>query len=276
MSNFEGKIKLGLIAGKGDYPKRVIEGAHADGRRVFCIALTGETSEAVAELADEVVWLRVGQLGKLLRALKKAGVAEAIMAGQVTPERLFDLRPDFRALRILLSLKKRNAETLFGSVAHALEKEGVQLLPATTYLEPDLAGEGYIAGPHRWKHVRWDIETGWPVLQSLGSHDVGQSVVVKSGTILAVEAYEGTNAAIRRGGELGKGKATLLKGSRPGQDFRFDVPVIGPRTVEVCMESGIRCIVVETGKTLILDREEVIRKCSEYRITLWGHSGEYI
>lgn len=273
MSESKNKSPFGLIAGKGDYPARVLEGARSGGRSVFVVAFHGETAEAVAEAADDAVWLRLGQLGAMIRALRKAGVNEVVMAGQITPGRLFDLRPDLRALRILLSLKKRNAETLFGAVAEALEAAGIHLLPATTYLEKDLAGEGHLAGPRRWKHLRWDIETGWPVLESLGALDVGQCVVVRAGTVLAVEAYEGTNATIRRGGQLGKGKATLLKGSLPGQDFRFDVPVVGPRTIEVCREAGIRCVVVECGKTLILDPDAVRRLCDEAGITLWGHSG---
>lgn len=272
MSKHETQHMLGLIAGKGDYPFRVLENARKQGRSVFVVGFQRETAEELIESADEAVCLRLGQLGGMIQALQKAGVKEAIMAGQITPSRLFDLRPDWKALRILLSLKRRNAETLFGAVADSLESSGIRLLPATTYLEEDLAGEGHLAGPRRWKHLQWDITTGWPVLEQLGALDVGQCVVVKAGTVLAVEGYDGTNATIRRGGALGNGKATLLKGSRPGQDLRFDVPVIGPHTINVCREAGIRCIIVECAKTLILDRPAVLAQCRDGGITLWGYS----
>ncbi|MGF1678339.1 MAG: LpxI family protein [Candidatus Methylacidiphilales bacterium] len=263
---------LGLIAGKGTYPQWVIREARAAGVvRVVMVAFEGETDPDVAARADEVVWIRVGQLGRLIRELRGRGVERAMMAGQITPGRLFDLRPDWKALTVLLKLKRRNAETLFGAVADALEEAGVTLLPATSYLEGFVAGMGRLAGPRPDRQLRWDVETGWPVLQAVSAMDVGQCVVVKKGTILAVEGYDGTNATIRRGGELGRGGATLCKGSKARQDPRFDVPVVGLDTMRVCLEAGVKRVVVETGRTLILDIERVREYCDRNGLMLWGH-----
>ncbi|MEM6822593.1 MAG: UDP-2,3-diacylglucosamine diphosphatase LpxI [Verrucomicrobiota bacterium] len=264
---------LGIIAGKGNYPRLMLQEARRQGRRrIVMAAFEGETDQALAAEADQVEWMRVGQLGKLLSFFKNAEVSEAVMAGQITPGRLFDLRPDWKALRLLLSLKRRNAESLFGAVADVLENEGVCLLPATTYLDKYLAGLGLIAGPRRDGQLKWDLETAWPVVIQLSALDVGQCAVVKKGTVLAVEGYDGTNATIRRGGKLARGGATLCKLSKPNQDMRFDVPVIGLNTLEVCYEAGIKRIIVEAGMTLILDLEDVRRFCQDHRITLWGHS----
>ena len=266
---------LGLIAGKGRYPALVIQQARREGvERIVMAAFEGETSPEVAELADEVVWMRVGQLGKLLKVLRQFAVKEVMMAGQITPGRLFDLRPDWRALRVLLSLKQRNAETLFGAVADAMAQEGIHLLPATTFMEPYVAGKGYLAGPKADRQLHWDLEVAWPVVTQLSALNVGQCVVVKKGTVLAVEGYDGTNATIRRGGKLGRGGATLCKISKPKQDFRFDVPVIGLDTVKTCHEAGIQRIILETAKALILDKEEVFTYCKQHRITIWGNGIE--
>ncbi|MEM6885025.1 MAG: UDP-2,3-diacylglucosamine diphosphatase LpxI [Verrucomicrobiota bacterium] len=263
---------LGLIAGKGRYPALVVQEARRSGvERVTMAAFEGETTLEVAELADEVVWMRVGQLGKLLKTLKEFGVKQAMMAGQITPGRLFELRPDWQALKVLLSLKQRNAETLFGAVADAMERAGIELLPAMTFLDEYVAGAGHLAGPRADRQLQWDLHTAWPVITQLSALDVGQCVVVKKGTILAVEGYDGTNATIRRGGELGRGGATLCKISKPNQDFRFDVPVIGLDTVKTCQEAGIQRIILESGKALILDKEEVFAFCKQHKITLWGN-----
>src|SRR5690606_14214275 len=218
------------------YPRLVLESARRQGVRVVVAAFEGETANELAESGDEHQWMKLGQLGKLLSFFKKCGVDKAMMAGQITPGRLFDLRPDFKALLLLAKLKRRNAETLFGAVADELGKNGIELLPATTYLDDCLAVEGLIAGPKPGRSFFNDLEVGWPVAKANSELDVGQSVVLKKGTILAVEGYDGTNDTIRRGGLLGKGGAMLIKVSKPRQDMRFDVPVIGPDTIRICGE----------------------------------------
>ncbi|MDX2081070.1 MAG: UDP-2,3-diacylglucosamine diphosphatase LpxI [Terrimicrobiaceae bacterium] len=262
---------LFLIAGSGDYPRLVLEGARSAGvRRVSMAAFEGETDPAIARSADDVAWMRVGQLGRLTEAARKSGATHAIMAGQIAPSNLFNLRPDFRALVLLAKLRERNAETLFGAVAGELESAGVQLLPATSFLESHVAGPGHLAGPRPKQRLVDDLQFGLRIAKETSRLDIGQTVVVRNGTVLAVEAFEGTNEAIRRGGALGRGGASVVKVSKPGQDMRFDVPVVGTRTLEVAAEAGVAAIGVESGSTILLDRPRVEAMATEKRITIYG------
>lgn len=262
---------LFLIAGSGDYPRLVIDSARSAGvKRVALAAFEGETSPGLEALADEVYPMRVGQLGKLLAAAKKSGATEAIMAGQIGPGNLFDLRPDVRALVLLARLKVRNAETLFGAVATELASAGVRLLPATTFLEDQLAGKGHLAGPRLKPRHLADLEFGFRIAKDSSRLDIGQTVVVKNGTVLAVEAFEGTNEAIRRGGKLGRIGSIVVKVSKPGQDMRFDVPVVGLRTLETAAEAKILAVGVEAGATLLLDREKVAKAADSLSIAIYG------
>ena len=262
---------LFLIAGNGDYPRLVIEAARSAGvQRVVMAAFDGETLPEAMALADEVCPMKVGQLGKLLDAAKKSGAQVAIMAGQIAPGNLFDLRPDLRALVILARLKVRNAETLFGAVASELASAGIELLPATTFLDEQIAGKGHLAGPRlKPRHVA-DLEFGFRIAKDSSRLDIGQTVVVKNGTVLAVEAFEGTNEAIRRGGELGRSGAIVVKVSKPGQDMRFDVPVVGTKTLETAAAANILAIGVEAGATLLLDREKVAKAADALSIAIYG------
>lgn len=264
---------LGLIAGKGLYPRLVLDQARKQGvGRIVVTAFEGETDPALADLADNVTWVKVGQLGKMLRFFKDEQVGHALMAGQITPKRLFDLRPDFQALVILAKLKTRNAESIFGAIADALAGQGTTLLPATTFLEDYLATPGLIAGPKPGKQLARDIEFGWPIAKQVSDLHIGQTVVVKKGTVLAVEAYEGTNDTLRRGGLLSGGPgAVVLKVSKPNQDMRFDVPVIGPDTIRIAHEAGVGAIVCEARKTLLLGLEEIRQLALSHPVTVWGH-----
>jgi len=262
---------LFLIAGSGDYPRLVIDGARKAGvKRIVMAAFEGETNEALAGMVDVVEWMRVGQMGRLLDAAKKSGASRSLMAGQIAPGHLFNLRPDFKALVLLAKLRQRNAETLFGAVAAELEKVGAGLISATTFLEDHLATLGLIAGPKLKPRYLADLEYGFSIAKETSRLDIGQTVLVKNGTILAVEAFEGTNEAIRRGGALGRGSATLVKVSKPGQDMRFDVPVIGTRTLEVASEAGVTTIGVDAGATLLLDRVKVCAVATHLGISLYG------
>ena len=264
---------LGIIAGSGAYPILLARAARAAGvQRLVAATFEHETDPALAALADETTVLRVGQLGRLLGFFQRAGVSRAVMAGQIAPKNLWDLRPDFRALLLLGRLRERNAESLFGAVADELAGAGVELLPATIYLEHLLAPAGHFAGPAPGKRARLDAEFALRVARQTAALDIGQSVVVKHGTVLAVEAFEGTDACLRRGGALAgpRGGATLGKVSKPGQDLRFDVPVIGPRTLETAAEAGVRTVAVEAGKTLLLERETLETLAAARRITLYG------
>ncbi len=260
---------IGIIAGNGVYPRTFMEAARKKepGIRLVVVAFQNETQEETAEMADEVVWLRVGQLSKLIKFFKKQGASEAVMMGQISPRNLFDLRPDLRILMMLARVKERNAETLFGAIGEELAKDGIELLSAVTFLEDHLPGPGHVCGPKFSKRQLTDADFGFKIAKSTSEMDIGQSVVVRHGTVLAVEAFEGTNACIRRGGELGHNKDIMLvKVSKPNQDFRFDVPVIGPQTIENCAEAGCTGIAIEARKTLMLEKDEVESLCHKYGI----------
>jgi UDP-2,3-diacylglucosamine hydrolase len=264
---------LGIIAGSGVYPRLLAEAAHAQGAGEICVAaFEGETDPSVANYAHRIEWMRVGQLSRLLQFFGKNQVRRVIMAGQIAPKNLYNLRPDLKALLLIGKLKRRNAETLFGAVAAELGTMGVELLPATTYLEDSIATAGLIAGPRPRKRALEDLEFGFGIAKAISRLDVGQSVVVRHGTILAVEAFEGTDAAIQRGASLGRSGTVVIKVSKPDQDMRFDVPVIGSQTVETAASNGVILIGVEAGKTLLLDAVAVKALADQKQITIFGKS----
>ncbi len=262
---------LGIIAGNGAYPFELTQRARAAGvQRIVVAAFENETCPELASLVDEIAWMRVGQLGKMIGFFEKSGVEEVIMAGQIAPKNLFDLRPDFKALLLLGRLKERNAESLFGGIADELAKSGVRLLSATTFLEDSLAPVGHIAGPKLKKRTIDDLAYGFRIAKEVSRLDIGQTVVVRNGTVLAVEAFEGTNECIQRGGKMGKGRAVMVKVSKPNQDFRFDVPVVGLLTLETAQAAGVIAIGVESGKTLLLERDQLLADAVARKITLHG------
>jgi UDP-2,3-diacylglucosamine hydrolase len=262
---------LAIIAGNGVYPQAMARAARAAGvKRLVVAAFQNETDPSLQSLVDELEWMRVGQLGKMLGFLQKSGATHAVMSGQIKPANLFDLRPDLKALVVLARLKQRNAESIFGAIADEMKAVGVELLPATTYMEEHLAPAGLIAGPKLKPRIEEDLRYGFHIAKESSRLDIGQTVVVKNGTVLAVEAFEGTNAAIARGGELGRKDALMVKVSKPKQDFRFDVPVIGPLTLDAAHAAKLRAIGVEAGKTLLLEREKLTALADQHRITIYG------
>ena len=265
---------IGMISGNGIYPPTFARAARRAGvARLVAAGFHNETDVPVlSELVDELELFRVGQLGKMIKFFKRAGVEKAVMVGQIAPKNLVGLRPDMRTLMLLGKLKQRNAESIFNAIGDELAKDGIELLPATTYLEDLLAGVGHVCGPKPDKKLQADIEFGFEIAKQVSRLDIGQTVVVRRGTVLAVEAFEGTNEAIKRGGALGKGKAVVVKVSKPNQDFRFDVPVIGPATIDTAAEAGVIAIVVEAGKTLLLGKDEIIANCDALGVTVVGHA----
>ena len=250
---------IGIIAGSGVYPETFIAAARrqAPEARLVVAAFHGETKPELAAQVDAIEWFRVAQLGKVLKFFRHEGVTEAVMIGQISPKKLFDMRPDLKVLIILARLKERNAETLFGAIVDALSKENIVVLPSTTFLDDHLPGPGHVCGP----------EFGFRIAKQTSALDIGQSVVVRHGTVLAVEAFEGTNACIKRGGELGHGKEVILvKVSKPNQDMRFDVPVVGPQTIETCAAAGVCAITIEAGRTLLLEKDLVAGLCGHHKI----------
>jgi DUF1009 family protein len=262
---------LGIIAGNGRYPFTLAECARAAGvQRIVVAAFENETDPKLADLVDEIEWMRVGQLGRLIKFLESRKIGHAIMAGQIAPSNLFDLRPDVKALLLLAKLRKRNAESIFGAIADELAKGGVELLPAITFVEEHLAKPGVFAGPKLARREEEDVQFGFQIAKEISRLDIGQTVVVKGGTVLAVEGFDGTNATIKRGGELGKKESVVVKVSKPNQDFRFDVPVIGTATLDVAAAANIRVIGVEAGRTLILERDKVAQQAARDKISLVG------
>jgi UDP-2,3-diacylglucosamine hydrolase len=260
---------LGIIAGNGVYPQLLAEAARKAGvKKIIATAFIGETNPALEKHVDIIEWMRVGQLSKLLKFFRDQKIHQAIMAGQIAPKNLFDLRPDWKALLLLGKLKQRNAESIFAAIADELAKIDVNLLPATTFLEDSLASSGLIAGPKLSDREEADVELGWKVAKEIARLDIGQTVIVKNGTILAVEAFEGTNEAIKRGGTLARKGVVMVKVAKPDQDMRFDVPVIGVETIRVAADAKLRVITIEAGKTLLLDRAAIIDLAERSKISL--------
>ena len=260
---------LGIIAGNGVYPRLLAEAARKAGvKKIVAAAFTGETDPALEQHADLLEWMRVGQLNRLLKFFHAQEIRHAMMAGQIAPKNLFDLRPDWKALMLLGKLKQRNAESIFAAIAGELAKVNVDLLPATTFLEDSLAASGPISGPKLSRNEEDDVDLGWKIAKEIARLDIGQTVLVKSGTVVAVEALEGTNDAIRRGGELAGTGAVMVKVAKPNQDLRFDVPVIGVETMRVGTEAKLRVIAVEAEKTLLLERDAIVDLANRWKISI--------
>ena len=260
---------LGIIAGNGVYPRLMADAARKAGvTKIIAAAFTGETDPGLEQHVELIAWMRVGQLNRLLKFFHAQNIHHAIMAGQIAPKNLFDLRPDWKALLLLGKLKQRNAQSIFAAIADELAKIDVELLPATTFLEDSIARAGLIAGRRLSSREEEDVDLGWKTAKEIARLDIGQSVIVKDGTILAVEAFEGTNETIKRGGALAGGGAVMLKVAKPNQDMRFDVPVIGVETLCVAAEARLRVIAVEAGKTLLLERDAIADLANRSKISI--------
>jgi DUF1009 family protein len=265
---------LGMIAGNGVYPATFARAARSAGvQRLVAAAFTDETDPVLEGLVDEVAWFRVGQLDKMIKFFTARGVTKAVMTGQIAPSNLFNLRPDFRTIALLARLKTKNAESIFGGIGEELAKDGVDLIPATSYLDECIPGPGPVCGPKLKDPELATAAWGFGIAKEVSRLDIGQTIVVKDGTVLAVEAFEGTNEAIKRGGALGKGKAMIIKVSKPNQDLRFDVPCVGSATIETARDAGVSSLVIEANRTLILQKEDVIRLCDRHQISLHAHAG---
>jgi DUF1009 family protein len=260
---------LGIIAGNGVYPRLLADAARKAGvKKIIAAAFTGETDPVLTQPLDLIEWMRVGQLNRLLKFFNQNKVHHAIMAGQIAPRNLFDLRPDLKALMLLGKLKQRNAESIFAAIADELAKVDVDLLPATTFLEDSLATAGLIAGLKLNRREEEDVALGWKIATEIARLDIGQTVIVKNGTVVAVEAFEGTNEAIRRGGALARDGAVMVKVAKPNQDMRFDAPVIGVETIHVAAEAKLRVIAVEAGKTLLLEHNAIVDFAERSKISI--------
>lgn len=265
---------IGLIAGKGRYPILMAERIIAAGLPLRVISFDGETNtDWVAQLPKgEHIQIKVGQLGKMLKSLKKLGCHYAVMAGQITPRRLFHgLHPDLKALKILNSLRQKNAETIFGAIAAEIEAIDITMLDARSFLDDQLASEGLMT-PGNLKAEMDYIQHGIQIAKGSADLDIGQGAVVRKGTVLAVEAYEGTDPMLERAGTFKTDGLIFIKTVKRKQDYRFDVPVFGERTLDMMHSAGIRTAALECGRVLLLDKASLLLKAKKLKIELFGYS----
>ncbi|MEI6564181.1 MAG: UDP-2,3-diacylglucosamine diphosphatase LpxI [bacterium] len=264
----QGVTEIALLAGKGDYPLLLAQSARAQGvRRITAIAFRHETDRAIARYVDDVKWIYLGQFGAVLDALKAWGIKHAVMVGQITPTHLFSLRFDRMTLEILKGLKERNAHTIYGAACDELNKIGVGMLPAHLFMEQAMPEAGLIGGSQPTDSQMADIQLGLKVAKITSSIDIGQTVVVKEGTILSVEAYEGTDEAILRAGRLCGGGAVVVKVAKKGHDMRFDIPVIGMKTMKILRKSKTRVLAVEAKRTILLQRDQLVAEANRRGIS---------
>ena len=263
--------KMIVITGAGDYPRFVVEGAHAAGVPVCdVLAVKGSTERATIKAADHVHTIGIGEIAAGLRWVAAQGYDGAVFAGQINPLSLFRSRFDAETKAWLASLPCKNAHTVYGKLAFEFGKAGVPVFPASSFMDRHLPGEGVLTAREPDARERADINHGAVVMRDVGRHDVGQTVLVKEGMVLAVEAFEGTNAAIKRGGKLGGRGAVLVKGAREGHDMRFDIPVVGLKTLKTMKSAGVSALGFQAGRLILLDRAAVVDYANRHHIALVG------
>jgi len=263
---------LGMIAGNGEFPLILAHSARRAGvERIVAAAFEGETKPEMQDAVDELEWVKLGQLNKLIEVFTSRGIKRAVMAGGITPSNLFkNLRLDLRMTAVAFRLKERNAETIFGAIALEMAKDGVALLDPRPFLGDAVPQAGVLTNQKPSKEQRADIEFGLKIAKAVSALDIGQTVVVKKGTVLAVEGFEGTNDCIHRGGALAgeDGAAVVVKVSKPNQDFRFDIPCIGVNTIESCRASRIAVLAIEAGRGLLLNQEKLLEAANANKLCI--------
>lgn len=261
--------ELLIIAGAGQYPRLLAAGARKAGvKRLAVLAFRGQTDRSLCNSADESCRFGVGELQKMLDWIKSTGIKNVILAGQISPAALFTTRFDPLLMSIMRSLKAKNAHSIFGALLRLLEDMGLKILPASTYMDDYIPTPGVLTARSPSDREEADIQHGYKAAMTIGTVDIGQTVVVKDGMILAVEAFEGTNAAIKRGAKLGGRGAVVVKIARDGHDMRFDIPVIGAQTMRVLKRYGISALAFQAGRTIFLDREEVLREADKHGVAI--------
>lgn len=264
-------MTYGLIAGNGDFPFLVLEGAKKAGESLAVVAIKEETDKRIEQVAAPLAWVGIGQLGKMISFFKDAGVSKVMMAGQVKHVQLFSgAVPDVRMLKMLWNLPKRNTDSLIGGIASELEKDGIELIDSTYFLGEDLAPKGVLTQRKPSDIELENIEYGLHIAGEIARLDLGQTIVVRAKACVAIEAMEGTDATILRAGQLAKGKLTVVKVAKPDQDMRFDVPVVGPPTIKTMVEAGATCISITAGKTLIIGKKEMLAAADANKIAIVG------
>lgn len=267
--NISLKEKIGLIAGNGIFPLEFARAAKRKGLSVVAVAHEGETLPELEQLVDTIFWIKVGQLGKLIKTFKDQHVTDVLMAGGIKKTRLFGGGvPDLRGMALLARMIHKKDDSLLRAVADELEAEGITVRESTLYLDNLLAAPGVLSKRKPTRDESLDIEFGWQIATEVGRLDIGQTVVVKDQAVLAVEAIEGTDEAIRRGGRLCREGGVVIKICKPQQDLRFDLPAIGAQTIRSMAEVKARCLAIEAGRTIILERELLIREADQAGIAI--------
>ncbi|QQS40569.1 MAG: UDP-2,3-diacylglucosamine diphosphatase LpxI [Acidobacteriota bacterium] len=268
-------MKYGLIAGNGRFPFLVAEGARKAGCELAVVAIREEADPEIEKVSDNVKWIGVGKLGKMISYFREMGVERAMMAGQVKHVQLFGgAIPDLRMVKMLWNLPARNTDALIGGIAKEMEAAGIELIDSTYFIKDQLAEEGVLTRRKPSRDELRDIEYGLGVANGIAGLDLGQTVMVRGGACVAVEAMEGTDEVIRRAGRLVDGKLCVIKVAKPGQDMRFDVPVVGLPTIETMAEAGAGCLSVTAGKTLMFDKSEMIALADSRNICIVGSPPE--
>jgi DUF1009 family protein len=268
-------MRLGLIAGNGRFPFLVLDAARGAGHEVTIIALKEETFPELAEAAARppaapLHWISINQLGACIAALKAARVERAVMAGQVRHVKLFDLRPDWTLGRVLMRLAAKNTDSIIAGVADVLHDEGIELIDSTAFLGPLMAPTGTLTRRAATEEERADFEFGYRIADTIAALDIGQTIVVKSSAVVAVEAMEGTDAVIARGGHLAGAGTRVVKVAKPNQDMRFDVPVVGVSTIDAMKAAGATALSVDAGRTLMIDGDAIVKAADEAGICIVG------
>ncbi|MDR2396074.1 MAG: UDP-2,3-diacylglucosamine diphosphatase LpxI [Endomicrobium sp.] len=262
---------IGLIAGNNRFPFLVAHEIKKSGNKVVCIALKEEADPKLEKVCDKVFWFSIGKFQKIIDALKSENIKNVIMAGQVKHVKIYSaISMDFRAIKVMGSLINKKTDTILKTIANEFEKEGMYLIDSHTYLKHLLALPGLIAGKKLSLDENKDVDFGYKIAKGIAGFDIGQTVVVKDRSVLAVESVEGTDECIKRAYKLGGENAIVIKVAKPNQDFRFDVPVIGLQTIDTLKQNRIRAMAIEAGVTLILDKDEVIKKAQEEKVTIFG------
>ncbi|MEE4240367.1 MAG: UDP-2,3-diacylglucosamine diphosphatase LpxI [Desulfopila sp.] len=267
----EGFENIGVIAGGGQFPKLFIEAAKDSGRKSIVVGFKGETAPEVVSAADCFCWVKLGQLGKVIQFFKKNNVAEAVFLGTITKTRIFrDVFFDLKGLSLWRRIDRRHDDAILRAIADALQDDGITIVESTRYLGDLLFPAGILSKKKPNRQQREDICFGWHMAKAIGKLDIGQCVVVRDRAVLAVEAIEGTDDAILRGGQLGKEKVVVVKVHKPGQDFRFDLPATGLQTIESMKAANASVLAVEAGKSLMFDSEDFIREADAAGIVVVG------
>ncbi|UCH23405.1 MAG: UDP-2,3-diacylglucosamine diphosphatase LpxI [Deltaproteobacteria bacterium] len=262
-------MKIGLIAGSGQFPIIFSKKAKSKGFSIYAVSFLNETDPNLKNYVDAIEWLHLGQLKRLIKFFHRHGVDQAVMMGAIRKTRIFrDVKPDLKAMAVAFELKHTLDDGLLSAFANVMEQEGIKIKESTFLLPELLAQKGCWTKRKPARSEKADIELGWNLAKEIGRLDIGQCIVVGGGSVLAVEAIEGTDATIRRGGKLGNGTAVVVKVCKPNQDVRFDIPAVGSQTIKTMHESQARALAIEAGKAVVFDRQEMITLADQYNISI--------